>query len=213
MTATAEKLSAPHVGAAVAARLSRTDDSPGKRMKERREELNLRQQDVADVLELSRAAYAQYETSSSKLRVDQAEVVARFLSTTPEWIAFGAGERNVVEEIAFDNGEFRHKGTWTFSEDWLRRAYGVKLHELRLIEVTQASPSMKVGDVAMIQRGVQPTAGVAEFAMVVDGELIFANVSKLTRSQLIRIHHGKANHDDVHDPLIVGKVVGRIGHL
>ena len=210
MIATAERLEASHEGTAVALRLASTDNSPGKRLKQVRQERGYTQDDVAKHLGLSRAAYCQYETGSSRLRVYMLEEVAPYLSTTPEWLAFGVGSDVGVGEVEFSAGQFIPKRTWSLDPAWLRDYVEVFPHRVRLLQVEEDSPTLHAGDIAIVDTEAEPNAIVDEFVVVYEHQLKIGNVSLPAKSDVIRFHHNRTRHEDMPEASIYGRVVGKI---
>lgn len=60
-----------------------------RRLKARREELRLRQEDVAEAMGLTKQAISHYETGKRPVKVKHLGALARTLGVSPQWLLYG----------------------------------------------------------------------------------------------------------------------------
>lgn len=213
-TATAPALIRPAAsltGAAATARLmSRNQDQPGDRMRARREELKLTAQQVGAHMNLSRPAYSQYETNTSKLTGDKAILAAQILDVTPEWIMFGVGEKEALALKRFDGRKFVDSSKVVLPEAWLKAHYGYPARDLDLYIVTSDTKTMKTGDIAVLKRGRTLERTPSEYVYVFEGDACIGQLSE-PKPDTVRVHKTKGHTDyDPFDVQVYGRVLGSI---
>uniref|UniRef100_A0AB74UIN3 HTH cro/C1-type domain-containing protein n=1 Tax=Caulobacter phage BL57 TaxID=3348355 RepID=A0AB74UIN3_9VIRU len=167
---------------------------------------------------MARTAYIMYETDSVKPHIDVLEQIAHVLKTTPEYIAFGVGPQNPIEEVAFKGrtGEFTRLRTWNLDPDWLYERFEADATELALAIINDFTPSLKPGDMAVVRRDVEPNTAGGEFVYGMDKVMRVAHITRPIKTGPYRVYDADLkDHVDV-DPkkiAILGKVVGKIGDL
>ena len=65
-----------------------------KRLKELRESMNLRQHNLADVLDITKQQYSLYETGTRELPVHHLKVLAQFYNISADYILEITDEKN-----------------------------------------------------------------------------------------------------------------------
>lgn len=68
-----------------------------KRLKELRENCNLRQQNLAEILDITRQQYSLYETGTRELPVHHLKVLAQFYQISTDYILELTDEKNAKE--------------------------------------------------------------------------------------------------------------------
>ncbi|ARB13635.1 hypothetical protein Ccr2_gp105c [Caulobacter phage Ccr2] len=167
---------------------------------------------------LARTAYIMYESDSVKPHIDVLEQIAHVLKTTPEYITFGVGAPNPVEEVTFKGrlGEFKRARTWNLDPDWLRERFEAEPTDLALAPIHDFAPGLKPGDMAVVRRDVEPSAAGGEFVYGMDKVMQVAHVTRPSKGGAFRVYSADLkDHVDVDPKRIVflGKVVGKIGDL
>jgi len=156
-----------------------------------------------------------FDRERSKAAVIEVEKVAKVLKTTPAWLAFGSG-RDEVEEIVYDSktDSFERKGSWALDEAWLRERYEVAPAEISLAVVTDYSPSLVPGDVAIVKRGAEPSvASGGEFVYGHQDELHVAWMNRAARGGPYRIYDKDMKSFSELEPKdvnILGRVIGKV---
>ena len=139
------------------------------RIRDARESLNppLTQNEVAAHIGISRAAIAQWERGQTVPQPHIMIEVAKFLKTTPEWLAFGVkNETKVVreavedpdfiklDEVVFDSAERSRKtGTWGAPRNWVEVELRPLSKDTLVIvqsDATNMSPRIKSGDKILV---------------------------------------------------------------
>ncbi|XAI95916.1 transcriptional regulator [Microcystis phage Mwe-JY26] len=131
----------------------------GERIRHAREEKEMSQLDVSNLLGLSRAAVAQWESNTTSPSLFKTVEVAKILGVSPEWLAFGINQSAQPEsedtvrlpEIIFDNGEkpTTIPGAWSLPRDWLRgdlRCLSMEKLVVWRVEGSNMAPSYEEGD-------------------------------------------------------------------
>lgn len=174
--------------------------------------------EAGDIRTLSRTAYNMYESNSVKPVLAVLEQIARALRTSPEYIAFGVGTPDPIEQIAFNGqiDEFEPISLWSLPADWVHERFGAEPYALALAAINDFSPSLRPGDMAVVKRGVEPNAAGGEFVYGMNGEMQVAHLTRPARGGPYRVYDAdRKTHTDV-DPgeiNILGSVVGKIGEL
>jgi transcriptional regulator with XRE-family HTH domain len=107
--------------------------SVGSRIKEARERQQLTQRDLANVLGLSRAAVAQWESDTTSPSIQTIAKTAKLLETSPQWLAFGISVEPEVtykmpegsaplKEVTFGDRptEMHGSRSWSVPADYLK---------------------------------------------------------------------------------------------
>ncbi|AFU86588.1 putative HTH domain DNA-binding protein [Caulobacter phage CcrRogue] len=167
---------------------------------------------------LARTAYIMYESDSVKPHIDVLEQIAHVLKTTPEYITFGVGAPNPVEELTFKprTGEFQRLRTWNLDPDWLRERFEAEPTDLALAAIHDFAPGLNPGDMAVVRRDVEPNAAGGEFVYGLNKTMQVAHVTRPSKSGPYRIYDADLkDHIDVDAAklVILGKVVGKVGAL
>lgn len=105
--------------------------SVGERVRAAREAKEMSQLDVANLLGLSRAAIAQWESNTTSPSLFKTLEAAKILDVSPEWLAFGSGATpgevpepsDIVKlpEMTFTNSKkpTLRQNAWAFQQGWL----------------------------------------------------------------------------------------------
>lgn len=205
-----------------------------ERLIARRQTLNLSQDEVAkqivfwnnkqsEMKTLSRSAYCMYESGEVTPDLGKIITLGKVLKCAPEWLAFGVGDEpstteNLIDEVTWDAQEavFAVKQSWTFDAEWCLTRFDVEPSELSLAMVDDFTPSLKPGDLAVVRKGLEPSAAGGEFVFVQDDEIKVAHVTRPASGDHYRIYSSdRAAHTDAPkaDLTFLGKVVGRIGDI
>lgn len=200
-----------------------------ERLISRRQELNLSQGDVAKKItfwnnkqqewkKLSRSAYCMYEAGEVVPDIDKIIRISTVLHCSPEWLAFGVGNRNAVEEIGYDAKavDFTSKGFWNLDEDWVRTRFDAEPTDIVLAMVNDFSPSLKPGDMAVVRKDQEPNAGGGEYVFARDDEMTVAHVTRPHAGGGYRVYTPDLkSHDEIEagELNFLGKVVGKLGDL
>lgn len=208
----------------------------GSRIKERREALRLKQEQVSklcyitqksnsqvtgrmkgDTYPLSRTAYSMYETDSVTPVLDVLEQIAYALRTSPSYIAFGQGSRDPVLMLGWRRkiDEFVAVDTWDIPNAWLRETFDLEPSDVALVQVQEFIPHLNPGDVALVQRDVEPTRAGANFAYGLCGSegILIHQITRPARAGPYRVYTSDLKrHRDVEpgDLKIIGKVIGKV---
>lgn len=209
----------------------------GGRLAQRRTELGLKQETVASQIfitqksqsklpgramgsarPLSRTAYVMYETDSVPPPLELVSQMAVVLKTSPAWIAFGIGQRDQIDEVEYDpkTDSYHTARTWALDENWLRERFEVQVADIALVTAPDYTPSLAPGDVAIVKRGVEPTASGGEFVYGCDDGLRVAHVTRPARGGPYRVYEADLkSHTDVEpgDFNVFGRVIGKITDL
>lgn len=204
----------------------------GSRMAKRRLELGMTQETIAsqivftpktgkrefDEVTLSRNGYGMYETGQVEPDLDKIVAIAKALGVTPQWLAFGVGERPSVEEFVYDPGKkaFVTESSWLLSEQWISDNFSLNPTDIGLYVISDYSANFQPGNAAIVQRNVEPTAAGGEFIFAFKGRIKVAHVTKPQRSDNIRIFAvDNKTHEEVSAKQIVflGEVIGKLGSL
>lgn len=192
----------------------RVGETPGDRLKMRRLLIGMKQEDVAAKVGLSRTAYCQYETNSSKLTVDRAAEVADILGVSRQWLAFGDGPMEAISQIAFRNGKMIRTGEWGLNEAWVESAlHGLKTSELLIFLATLDGSTTKAGDAVLLEKtDTLEETKAGEYLCVVDGMAQLAHLSRRSATGAIRVSGGpKAGSFASDEVKIIGRVVTKLG--
>jgi transcriptional regulator with XRE-family HTH domain len=204
------------LGPSAALRLAqnRTAETPGDRLKMRRSQIGLKQDEVAEQLGLSRTAYCQYETNSSKLTVDRAAEVADILGVSRNWLAFGEGPMEAIRQIAFKSGKITKVSEWGLNEQWVEAAFhGLKTSDLLIYVATVDGAATRVGDAVLLEKVETLEEGRnGEYLCIVDGTAQLANLSRRSANGAIRVSGGpKSGSFPAADVIIAGRVLAKLG--
>jgi transcriptional regulator with XRE-family HTH domain len=208
-----------------------TLDNPktlGERITARRLELGLHQGNVADrvkvlrasgakqgkEISLSRSTLCQYETGSGTPDLPKLIALAEALQCTPEWLAFGVTGPQTLDEASWTGDAFVFQASqWAFPKDWLQELNG-STADLAVIVCDDFTPSLKPGDVALVDRSASPNTSGAEFVFAIGDAARTAYVSK--RGDQVRVFdRDLSRHEDYPAEAVtfLGKVVGKLGGL
>lgn len=149
-------------------------DTLANRLTTRRTELRQRQVDLADQIEVARTAYSQYETGKITPSVDKVIRLAAALDVTPEWLAFGIGDKVTTEEVSYHTASrtWVRERAWTLNERWVGERFpGIDPADLVLTSIEGKTPNglFERGDVVIVNRASQPTDAKT------DNEFIYAS--------------------------------------
>lgn len=204
-------------------------DTIGKRMTQRRLELRLTQEQIAnqvvftprsgakskDSVILSRNAYCLYETGGVEPDLLKIMGIAKALDVSPEWLAFGRGERKQVDELYFDSKttSFKAASSWIISEEWLRDHFGLNPSDVVLTVISEYSQNFVPGDIAIVRKDSEPSITGSEFVFGYKGTVRNAQVTRVSRTDTLRVFSTDLKtHEEI--PLksttILGKVIGKI---
>lgn len=146
--------------------MAKVPASVGARIREAREKSEMTQQDIAQIMGLSRAAVAQWESDTTSPSIHKVGEIAKLLSTSPQWLAFGvslepkvvyqspAGSVNVPEVMFGDKPTEQNKvRDWQIPADYLKS----ELHAMSTdglviwrVENDSMAPSYEYGDKVII---------------------------------------------------------------
>lgn len=204
----------------------------GERMTAQRLKLGLTQEDVAsrivfipksgskrgDEITLSRSAYCMYETKQVKPDLQKIEEIATALECSPAYLAFGIVEDKKVPEYAYDphTKTFVAEDGWVLNSKWLKAQYNLSPDNVCLFMLSDYSEHFVAGDVAIVEKDVQPSATAATFIFAHKGEIKIGMVTKPPRSESIRVFAPDLkSHEEfaLKSVNILGKVIGKIGNL
>lgn len=183
-------------------------DTVGRRLQARREQLGLKQAEVATQMGLSRTAYCQYESGTSSMTTQKVERAARVLKTRPEWLAFGTREPNGIEVVGWTGEDFERTAMWSLDEDWLQRKFNVPSWQVKVFYVEQPLPDYHAGDAVVIHQGAQPTTAPADFLFAIGKDVAIASMTRLAKGDTYRIFGPNKTHEDVKADFV--KVYGRV---
>ena len=187
-----------------------------------------RQEDIAERLNLSRAAIAQWERGQTIPQPHVIVEVAKYLKVTPEWLAFGVkNETKVIEretldpdfvkfdEVVFDGAESPRKvGSWGAPRNWVEvelRPLSTDTLVVVQCDAVNMTPRIRSGDRVLIDMASRRPSPPGIFAhwdgygvainqiAIIPGETPTARVSSLD---------GETETYDV--PASSLKIIGRI---
>ena len=69
-----------------------------QRLKQRRKELKLTQQDVADIVAVSKTSVSQWESGETSPRGENMHNLCKVLKRRPEWVLYGTGDPELIEQ-------------------------------------------------------------------------------------------------------------------
>lgn len=172
-----------------------------KRIRGRRKDRQLTQQQVADAFGIDKASVAEWESGRSIPKSDRLARLAEVLGTTIDYLLRGelatdlvgdAGIGNAYQairharfklaagvsgyEVEYDNSE---GGPLFFRKEWLQKC-GFKPEKLIALKVTGASmePGLYDGDTVVVNLAdIKPTDGVA-FALNYEGECVVKRLKR-----------------------------------
>lgn len=171
---------------------------------------------AGDKVQLSRSAYCMYETDSVAPVLDVLVQIAAALKTTPEYIAFGVGSADPVEQVVYSKAEdsFEHAKFWQLDPQWLQDHFGADAPSLALLTLPDYTQALKPGDTVIVKRGVEPPAR-GEFVYALRGELKVGHITRPERAGPYKVYAGKkasgaAEEVEPAEINILGLVVGYI---
>jgi transcriptional regulator with XRE-family HTH domain len=152
---------------------SRNVSTVGDRFRLAREEKEMSQSDVSNLLGLSRAAVAQWESNTTSPSLFKVMEASKILNVSPEWLAFGTESKKPIEdesmaklpEMRFDDTETPAliSDVWSFPVDWLRndlRCSSLTKLAVWRIEGNNMAPTYDEGDRAIIDTAIKrPSPG------------------------------------------------------
>jgi len=157
--------------------LSNSLQTPGQRMAQRRKELGLRQEDVAEKVvirrkdgteeRMSRSGYCMYEQDAVTHDVKKIEKIAAVLQSTPEYIAYGVSDDNSIPQVALDDrGDFSHVKKWRIDDEWLYEQHEVEPSEVVLWQATNATNRVEMDDMLVVKLDTKPGSNPNEYDFV-----------------------------------------------
>lgn len=184
----------------------------GGRMTIQREHLGLRQDQVAELIGVARTAYSQYETRTVVPNLAKIIALAEALQTTPEWLAFGVGERSSMPELTYDvpSKSWTQVNVCALNPQWLKQHLpNIDLKTLCTVRLPDAVAGMNADDIAIVQRDVKVTDKRQEFLYVMGADILVGDLQRTKEG--IEVFMGKAS-EKVHprNLKVLGLVVGHI---
>lgn len=155
--------------------------TPGGRMTIQREHLGLRQDEVAAMIGVARTAYSQYETRIVVPTVAKFQLLAVALQTTPEWLAFGVGERSSMPELTYDipSKSWSQVNVCALNPHWLKQHLpNIDLKTLCTVRLPDAVAGMNADDIAIVQREVKITDKREEFLYVMGVNILVGELRR-----------------------------------
>lgn len=144
------------------------EDTFAVRLKKAREALELTQDELGKLINLSRASVAQWERGNNDPRLENIPEIAKALKVRPEYLAFGVTTEPVevmpspealgyvmVPEISIGNSldDIERVQTWGIPTNWLRtELHCTDFDKLVLYKVEVDSDALQFGDRVIIDR-------------------------------------------------------------
>jgi len=205
----------------------------GDRIRRRREEMDLTQDDIARRVELTRAAIAQWESNTTSPTVIAIANLARVLECRPEWLMFGIEPPetrvevrlpdnttavNEVEAVAGGQGfelSPREGMIWGLPQSWVQAHCRSNPNKLVMMEVQDDSmdPEFSYGDRVLVDLSdIRVTTGVYVIWNGVAPQLYDLQViPRSKKTPVVRMHNRTGDDIDLglDEVIVIGRVRGR----
>lgn len=193
----------------------------GERLRARREELGLKQQDVAERAgTFARVAYTNFENGNVVPGPEKIFDIARALETSAKWIYFGddADFPNVapISEMRFHGGRWADAGRrWGIDRQWFADAFPeMDTGQLAAVRAESDGSTVVAGDIALVDRSTKPREKVREeFVFSFAGAIYIADLVKVGDGYDIYVNEKKTSHATSHQIRILGHVIGMIAKV
>jgi transcriptional regulator with XRE-family HTH domain len=208
----------------------------GDRIRRRREEMDLTQDDVARRVELTRAAIAQWESNSTSPTVIAIANLARVLECRPEWLMFGIEQPEAKTEVRLPDNTVavteveataggqgfelspREGMTWGLPKSWVQAHCRSRQDQLVMMEVQDDSmdPEFSYGDRVLVDLSdVRVTTGVYVIWNGVAPQLYHLQViPRSGQAPVLRMRNRTGEGVDLglEEVMVIGRVRGRWTH-
>lgn len=179
---------------------------------------------LGDSRPMARTTYLALEHDRVEPAIETVEQMAAILNTTPEYLLWGRGPRQVVPEYVY-NGKTdewdRTDSAWGMSADWVAQNYTFSPNEVAIVLIGDDTGKLAGGDAAIVHRDEAPTAQGAEFIYGCEegtgrNKATMVRCAKITRPTVAGPYRvfsksGKEHIDfEPGEINILGRVVGKI---
>lgn len=184
--------------------------SPGERLRWARKNARLSGPDLAGELGISRQALSQMELDKIPIPTEMAEKFASLLTTTPQWLRYGAGVPPrwpeaplMVPEMALDRRNldrrlldpsddtiwvrYRTRREWALPASEAQRI-GAGRDKLIAVRVNvEVEPEFKRGDIVMLDRSANSFREAGYYGVIVDKEYLLAGLRTSSDARAVKI--------------------------
>lgn len=194
-------------------------DTIGKRIRACMKQHGISMRALSRKLSISQPSVFKWTHDELTPKIEQVVAMAAFFEVRPEWLAFGCTEPQGKASKGTHAGL---KGdiygmSFGISDEVAKAIYGVASEDLFLMQINsdEMSPSLKVGDIAIVNRTVTSANTSGIYVLVVGKDYVLRRVQRLLGGRL-RITCDNKNYpeietvDNVAELTVVGKVVSRL---
>jgi transcriptional regulator with XRE-family HTH domain len=186
--------------------------SLGGRLTIQREHLGLKQEEVAARIGVARTAYSQYETRIVVPSLAKIIKLAEALETTPEWIAFGVGERVSMPELAYDipSKGWVQVNVCALNPQWVKQHLpDIDQKTLCAVRLPNSVGGLDADDIAIVQREVKITDKRQEFLYVMGADVLVGDLKRVKEG--IEVFIEKSSETvNARNVKVLGRMVGHM---